>query len=39
MAGWQIALIAIGAALIAATTAVLADRARAARREPATAGA
>jgi hypothetical protein len=39
MAGWQIALIAIGAALVAATTAVLADRARAARREPATAGA
>ena len=39
MAGWQIALIAVGAALIAATIAVLADRARAARRRPATAGA
>ncbi len=34
MAGWQIALIAIGAALLAATVAVLADRARAARRRP-----
>jgi hypothetical protein len=32
MAGWQIALIAAGAALLAATMAVLADRARAARR-------
>jgi hypothetical protein len=32
MAGWQIALIAVGAALLAATAAVLADRARAARR-------
>ncbi|HEY2551134.1 MAG TPA: hypothetical protein VGI64_11205 [Streptosporangiaceae bacterium] len=32
MAGWQIALIAIGAALIAATAAVLLDRARRARR-------
>ena len=30
--GWQIALIAVGAALLAATMAVLADRARAARR-------
>jgi len=30
--GWQIALIAIGAALLAATVAVLAGRARAARR-------
>ena len=33
MPGWQIALIAIGAALLAATVAVLADRARAARRK------
>ena len=32
MPGWQIALIAVGAALLAATVAVLADRARAARR-------
>ena len=32
MPGWQIALIAVGAALLAATAAVLADRARAARR-------
>ncbi len=32
MPGWQIALIALGAALLAATVAVLADRARAARR-------
>jgi hypothetical protein len=32
MPGWQIALIAIGAALIAASAAVLADRAWAARR-------
>jgi hypothetical protein len=32
MPGWQIALIAIGAALLAATLTVLADRARAARR-------
>jgi hypothetical protein len=39
MPGWQIALIAIGAALLAATTAVLVDRARAARRKPATAAA
>ena len=37
MAGWQITLIAIAAALIAATAAVLLDRARAARRSaPAT---
>ena len=28
MAGWQIALIALGAALVAATAAVLLDRAR-----------
>jgi hypothetical protein len=32
MAGWQITLIAVGAALVAATAAVLLDRARAARR-------
>ena len=32
MPGWQIALIAVGTALLAATVAVLADRARAARR-------
>jgi hypothetical protein len=37
MAGWQITLIAVGAALVAATVAVLLDRARAARRSaPAT---
>ena len=39
MPGWQIALIAIGAALFAATAAVLLDRARTARRKPATAAA
>ena len=32
MAGWQIALIALAAALVAATTAVFADRTRTARR-------
>ena len=32
MAGWQIAIIAVGAALVGATVAVLLDRARAARR-------
>ena len=32
MAGWQIALIAIGAALLAAIAAVVLDRARATRR-------
>ena len=32
MPGWQIALIAAGAALLAATVAVLTDRARTARR-------
>jgi hypothetical protein len=37
MPGWQIALIALGAALLAATTAVLADRAWAARRKQVTA--
>ena len=41
MAGWQIALIAVGAALVAATIAVLLDRARArtARPKPVAAGA
>jgi len=39
MTGWQTALIAIGAALVAAAIAVLLDRARTARREPLTAGA
>ena len=32
MPGWQITLIALGAALVAATAAVLLDRARAARK-------
>jgi hypothetical protein len=32
MAGWQIALIAVGAALVGAAAAVVLDRARAARR-------
>jgi hypothetical protein len=39
MAGWQITLIAVAAALLAATVAVLADRARASRRQAATAAA
>jgi hypothetical protein len=39
MPGWQIALIAAGAALLAAAAAVLADRALAGRRKPATAAA
>jgi hypothetical protein len=39
MPGWQIALIAVGAALAAATGAVLLDRAPAARRKPVTAAA
>jgi len=39
MPSWQIALIAVGAALFAATAAVLVDRARAARRKPATVAA
>jgi hypothetical protein len=39
MPGWQITLIAIGAALLAATVAVLADRARASRRKTITAAA
>ena len=37
MPGWQITLIAIGAALLAATVAVFLDRARAARRKAITA--
>ena len=37
--GWVIALIAIGAALLAATVAVLVDRTRSARRKPVTAAA
>jgi hypothetical protein len=36
MPGWQIALIAVGAALAAAALAVLLDRAFATRRHPAT---
>ena len=39
MPGWQIALIAVGAALLAATAAVLLERAWAARRKTITAGA
>src|ERR1700678_3082615 len=41
MAGWQIALIAVGAALVAAAIAVLLDRGRArpARLKPVTEGA
>jgi hypothetical protein len=39
MPGWQIALIAAGAALAAATVAVLLDRARATRRKPITTAA
>jgi hypothetical protein len=35
MPGWEITLIAIGAALVAAVLAVLADRVRSARRRPA----
>jgi hypothetical protein len=35
MPGWQIALIAVGAAVVAATLAVLLDRVWAARRHPA----
>jgi hypothetical protein len=37
MPGWQITLIAVGAALLAATVAVLLDRARATRRNAVTA--
>ena len=36
MPGWQITLIAVGAALVAAVLAVLADRARSARRRQTT---
>jgi hypothetical protein len=39
MAGWQITLIALGAALLAAAAAVLLDRARAARRGASAASA
>jgi len=39
MPGWQIALIAIGAALFAAAVAVLADRTWAGRHKPATVAA
>ena len=39
MPGWQIALIAVGAALLAAALAVLADRALAARRRAVTTAA
>ena len=39
MPGWQIALIAAGAALLAAALAVLADRALAAHRKPALSAA
>jgi len=39
MPGWQITLIAIGAALLAATVALLVDRARAAHRKTITGAA
>jgi hypothetical protein len=39
MAGWQIVLIAVGAALVAAAIAVLLDRARTAHLKPLTEGA
>ena len=39
MPGWQIALIAVAATLVAATVAVLVNRARAARRKSAAAAA
>jgi hypothetical protein len=39
MPGWQISLIAVGSALLAATFAVLLDRARATRRNAITAAA
>jgi hypothetical protein len=39
MPGWQITLIAVGAALLAATVAVLLDRVRTAHRKPTTAAA
>jgi hypothetical protein len=39
MPGWQMTLIALGAALLAATAAVILDWARTARRKPVTAAA
>jgi hypothetical protein len=39
MPGWQIALIAIGAALVAAALAVILDRVRTAHRQLTTPGA
>ncbi len=39
MPGWQITLIAVGAALVAATVAVLLDRVRATRRNAVTTAA
>jgi hypothetical protein len=39
MAGWLIALIAVGAALLAGTVAVVTDRARSAQRKPSVSGA
>jgi hypothetical protein len=39
MPGWQVALIAAGAALLAAVLAVIADRARVARRRQMAGGA
>jgi hypothetical protein len=39
MPGWQIALIAVGAALLAAVAAVVVDRAWTTRRKPVTAAA
>ena len=38
MPGWQIALIAVAAGLVAATAAVVLDRARASRGAPSTSG-
>jgi len=38
MAGWQITLIALGAALVAATATVLLDRVRAAHRAASAVG-
>jgi len=38
MPGWQITLIAVAAGLVAATAAVVLDRARASRRAPSTTG-
>jgi hypothetical protein len=39
MAGWLITLIAVGAALVAATVAVFMDRARGANRRPSVSAA